>query len=73
MDVFDWLTPALGARRLGLTTARVKHLEQQSRLTAVPTPLGQRLLDPASVERLVAELAGPAVRLEKRGFKRGEN
>ena len=56
MNYLDWLTPAVAAQRLGLTTARVKQLEQEGRLTAIRTPLG-RLLDPASVERLVSERA----------------
>ena len=54
MDYLDWLTPAVAARRLGLTTARVKQLEHEGRLSAIRTPLG-RLLDPVSVERLLAE------------------
>jgi hypothetical protein len=56
VEYVDWLTPAVAARKLGLTTARVKQLKHEGRLTAVRPPLG-RLLDPASFERLVAERA----------------
>ena len=56
MEYLDGLTPAMAARKLGLTTARVKQLEHEGRRAAVRTALG-RLLDPASVERMVEQRA----------------
>jgi excisionase family DNA binding protein len=55
-SVADWPTTAQVARQLGVTPDRVRQLAKDGRLDSVRTGLG-RLLDPASVERLVAERA----------------
>lgn len=54
IGVETWLSPAQAASRLGVGPERVRQLARAGRVAYVFTPLG-RLLDPASVERLVAE------------------
>jgi hypothetical protein len=52
----DWPSPSQVAVRIGITPQRVRQLLDEGRLLGVRTSLGH-LIDPASVERLVAERA----------------
>ena len=60
----SWLSPAQAGRVLGVTSQRVQDLVDSGRLVGVRTPLG-RLVDPQSVERLVAERAARVASTER--------
>jgi len=49
----SWLTASAAARRLSVSSERVRQLVRAGRLTFVSTPLG-RLIDPASVDAYAA-------------------
>lgn len=55
----DWLTPAQAGRKLGVTPNRVRQLIEEGALGCQRTPLG-RLIDPKSLEELIAERASAA-------------
>jgi excisionase family DNA binding protein len=55
-DIQTWLSPAEAARQLGVMPTRVRQLAEDGRLATVRTSLS-RLVDPASVERLIAQRA----------------